>query len=81
MPADRTLLDVLVDAGIEARLDCKRGECGLWFMDIVSAHGTIDHRSIRLAQRLIFRAASPKSVRYIYARAHLSIQPRKTETP
>jgi vanillate O-demethylase ferredoxin subunit len=46
VPADRTLLDVLVDAGIETLFDCKRGECGLCAMDIVSAHGTIDHRDV-----------------------------------
>jgi ferredoxin-NADP reductase len=46
VPADRTLLDVLVDAGIDTLFDCKRGECGLCAMDIVSAHGTIDHRDV-----------------------------------
>ncbi|MEO8058410.1 MAG: PDR/VanB family oxidoreductase [Burkholderiales bacterium] len=46
VPADRTLLDVLVDAGIETLFDCKRGECGLCAMDIVSAQGTIDHRDV-----------------------------------
>ena len=46
VPADRTLLDVLNDAGIETLFDCKRGECGLCVMDIVSAHGTIDHRDV-----------------------------------
>ena len=46
VPADRTLLDVLNDAGIDTLFDCKRGECGLCAMDIVSAHGTIDHRDV-----------------------------------
>jgi ferredoxin-NADP reductase len=46
VPADRTLLDVLNEAGIETLFDCKRGECGLCAMDIVSAHGTIDHRDV-----------------------------------
>jgi vanillate O-demethylase ferredoxin subunit len=46
VPADRTLLDVLNDAGIETLSDCRRGECGLCAMDIVSVHGTIDHRDV-----------------------------------
>ena len=46
VPADRTLLDVLNDAGVETLSDCKRGECGLCAMDIVSVHGTIDHRDV-----------------------------------
>ena len=46
VPADRTLLDVLTEAGIEALFDCQRGECGLCAMDIVSTHGSIDHRDV-----------------------------------
>ena len=46
MPADRTLLDVLNEAGVETLFDCQRGECGLCAMDIVSVHGTMDHRDV-----------------------------------
>jgi ferredoxin len=46
VPADRSLLDVLEAAGIETLYDCRRGECGLCAMDIVSVHGTIDHRDV-----------------------------------
>ena len=46
VPADRTLLDVLNEAGVETLFDCQRGECGLCAMDIVSVHGTIDHRDV-----------------------------------
>jgi vanillate O-demethylase ferredoxin subunit len=46
VPADRSLLDVLEAAGIETLHDCRRGECGLCAMDIVSAVGTIDHRDV-----------------------------------
>ena len=46
VPADRTLLDVLTEAGVDTLSDCQRGECGLCAMDIVSAHGTIDHRDV-----------------------------------
>ncbi len=46
VPADRTLLDVLNEAGVETLFDCQRGECGLCAMDIVSVHGTMDHRDV-----------------------------------
>jgi vanillate O-demethylase ferredoxin subunit len=46
VPADRSLLDVLEDAGIDTLADCKRGECGLCALDIVSVQGTVDHRDV-----------------------------------
>ena len=46
VPADRTLLDVLNDAGIETLFDCKRGECGLCAVDVLEAHGQLDHRDV-----------------------------------
>jgi vanillate O-demethylase ferredoxin subunit len=46
VPADRTLLDVLNDAGIETLYDCRRGECGLCAVDVLSTSGTIDHRDV-----------------------------------
>ena len=46
VPADRTLLDVLEQAGVQTLSDCLRGECGLCAMDILSVHGTIDHRDV-----------------------------------
>jgi ferredoxin-NADP reductase len=46
VPAERSLLDVLNDAGVETLYDCKRGECGLCAVDIVSATGSIDHRDV-----------------------------------
>ena len=49
VPADRSLLDVLEDAGIETLFDCRRGECGLCAVDIVSVHGTVDHRDVFLS--------------------------------
>ena len=51
VPADRTLLDVLTEAGVAALFDCQRGECGLCAMDIVSAHGSIDHRDVFFSAR------------------------------
>lgn len=46
VPADRSLLDVLEAAGVETLHDCRRGECGLCAMDIVSVAGTVDHRDV-----------------------------------
>jgi vanillate O-demethylase ferredoxin subunit len=46
VPADRSLLDVLDDAGVQTVSDCRRGECGLCAMDIVSVQGNIDHRDV-----------------------------------
>jgi ferredoxin-NADP reductase len=46
VPADRSLLDVLNESGVEVLCDCRRGECGLCAMDIVSVQGTIDHRDV-----------------------------------
>jgi ferredoxin-NADP reductase len=46
VPADRTLLDVLNDAGIDTLFDCRRGECGLCAVDVVEVHGCIDHRDV-----------------------------------
>jgi ferredoxin-NADP reductase len=46
VPADRNLLDVLEAHGVQALSDCRRGECGLCAMDIVSVQGTVDHRDV-----------------------------------
>ena len=51
VPANRTLLDVLTEAGVATLFDCQRGECGLCAMDIVSAHGSIDHRDVFFSAR------------------------------
>lgn len=49
VPADRSLLDVLNDAGVETLFDCRRGECGLCAMDVLSVEGDIDHRDVFLS--------------------------------
>jgi len=46
VPADRTLLDVLNDAGVETLSDCRRGECGLCAVDVIETQGRIDHRDV-----------------------------------
>lgn len=51
VPANRSLLDVLEDAGIAALSDCRRGECGLCALQIVRTDGVVDHRDVFLSAR------------------------------
>ena len=46
VPADRSLLDVLDEAGVDTLFECRRGECGLCTLDIVRAEGRVDHRDV-----------------------------------
>lgn len=49
VPRNRTLLDVLADAGIDVMSDCRKGECGLCALTVVSFDGRIDHRDVFLS--------------------------------
>lgn len=49
VPAGRNLLDMLEEHGVQALSDCRRGECGLCAMDIVSVQGAVDHRDVFLS--------------------------------
>ncbi|MDQ0609612.1 ferredoxin-NADP reductase [Variovorax sp. W1I1] len=49
VPADCTLLDALDAAGVQTLSDCKRGECGLCAMDVLSVEGEVDHRDVFLS--------------------------------
>jgi len=44
--ADQTMLDALMEAGIDMVYDCRRGECGLCAVSIVDASTPIDHRDV-----------------------------------
>jgi len=46
VPADRSLLDALRDAGVEMISECERGECGLCAVDVISSDSEIDHRDV-----------------------------------
>ncbi len=46
VPVGVTLLDALNQAGVETLYDCKRGECGLCVINVVSVDGTVDHRDV-----------------------------------
>lgn len=50
VPADNSLLDELEMAGVQAIYDCRRGECGLCAMDVLSVDGNIDHRDVFLSE-------------------------------
>jgi vanillate monooxygenase ferredoxin subunit len=46
IPGDRSMLDVLNEAGHEVISDCRRGECGVCAIDVVGIEGEIDHRDV-----------------------------------
>lgn len=48
--ADCSLLDAIELAGIQTLSHCRRGECGLCAMDVISVDGEIDHRDVFLSQ-------------------------------
>ena len=49
VPADRTLLEALLGAGVEMIADCRRGECGLCTVTVLEADAPIDHRDVFLS--------------------------------
>ncbi|QLF71896.1 oxidoreductase (plasmid) [Peteryoungia desertarenae] len=44
--ADQTMLDALMEAGVDMIYDCRRGECGLCAVSIVEADSPLDHRDV-----------------------------------
>ena len=46
VPGDRTMLEALEAAGVDAMYDCRRGECGLCALPVLAADGVIDHRDV-----------------------------------
>jgi len=47
IPADRTIIDVLQEAGIDVTYDCQRGDCGICQTEVLA--GEIDHRDVVLS--------------------------------
>ena len=47
VPADRSILDCLIDEGIDPLFDCRRGECGVCGTPVLE--GEIDHRDYVLS--------------------------------
>ncbi|TGV06213.1 oxidoreductase [Alcaligenaceae bacterium 429] len=70
VPADKTIVDVLEEAGLDPMFDCKRGECGVCTADVLE--GIPDHRdyflsdnekaSNKVIQTCISRCKTPKLV-------------------
>ncbi len=44
--ADQSMLDALIEAGVDMVFDCRRGECGLCAVGVVEASAAIDHRDV-----------------------------------
>lgn len=47
VPADRTIVEVLEDAGVDVMYDCQRGDCGICQTDVIA--GEPDHRDVVLS--------------------------------
>jgi vanillate O-demethylase ferredoxin subunit len=47
VPADKTILDVLIEAGVDPLYDCKRGDCGICQTGVLE--GEPDHRDYILS--------------------------------
>ncbi len=46
---DESLLDALVRSGVPTMYDCRKGECGLCVMHVISVEGKLDHRDVYLS--------------------------------
>ncbi|MGF6313036.1 ferredoxin [Bradyrhizobium sp. i1.8.4] len=46
IPRDRSLLEVLGEAGYEVIADCRRGACGVCAIELVNVDGEVDHRDV-----------------------------------
>lgn len=70
IPADKTIVDVMEEQGLDPMIDCKRGECGVCTCDVIE--GEVDHRdyflsdsekaSNKVIQICISRAKTPRLV-------------------
>ncbi|MDO6965368.1 PDR/VanB family oxidoreductase [Rhizobium alvei] len=44
--SDQSLLEALLQSGVDMVFDCQRGECGLCAVDIVETQAPVDHRDV-----------------------------------
>jgi len=51
VPTNRTLLEALEEAGVDAMFDCRKGECGICEARVVALEGAIDHRDVFYSER------------------------------
>lgn len=49
VPPDKTILEVLIEAGMDPMYDCKRGDCGICQVSVLD--GVPDHRDYLLTER------------------------------
>jgi vanillate O-demethylase ferredoxin subunit len=49
VPVGTSILDALTTAGAAAMADCRRGECGLCEVRVLSCEGVLDHRDVFLS--------------------------------
>ena len=64
VPSDKSILDVLIDAGIDPLFDCKKGECGVCGVGVLE--GIPDHRDSILSES---DRASNKTMQICVSRA------------
>jgi vanillate O-demethylase ferredoxin subunit len=48
IPADKSIIEVLEEAGVDLVYDCQRGDCGICETVVIS--GTPDHRDVVLSE-------------------------------
>ena len=48
VPPDKSIVDVMEEAGLDPLYDCRRGECGVCTTDVIE--GEIDHRDLYLSE-------------------------------
>lgn len=48
IPSDKSIVDVLEEAGVDIMYDCQRGDCGICQCDVIS--GEPDHRDVVLSE-------------------------------
>ncbi len=46
VPAGKSMLQALEDAGVAMIFDCRKGECGLCALPILAVDGVVDHRDV-----------------------------------
>lgn len=51
VPEHQSMLDALEQAGVEVISDCRRGECGLCAVDVISNDEPLDHRDVFFSSR------------------------------
>lgn len=51
VPKGRSMLEALEDAGVDMMFDCRRGECGLCEVRVISLDGDVDHRDVFYSDR------------------------------